>query len=322
MKAPTGTFLAYATAPGDVALDGAGGNSPFTQALAREIRVEGAPVEQVFKQVRVSVLSDTNGQQTPWDTSSLTREFVFKAAKTLTPKDMDETQLWQAVKASQDPVQIMLFMRSYSDGPHIEEARALLATALEEELSQGRAKPKEPVASMPAPKEIADEETALMERARRSGTLADYEAYLEAFPNGVFAELVAIEVASLKQASETAPTSAPPEEVADTQAPDTETVKWEVYFDQPLLNGPPEILGATLLEVTTLSPLFPPIQGLPEAMWKDQPCANCHERTREALCDQGKFYQKLATARHLSKQHPFGGGFKENLKHWADGNCQ
>ena len=55
MKAPTGTFLAYATAPGGVALDGLGGNSPFTQAVVEQIVEPGQPIEQLFEQVRRAV---------------------------------------------------------------------------------------------------------------------------------------------------------------------------------------------------------------------------------------------------------------------------
>ena len=77
MSAPTGSFLAYATAPGDVAVDGTGRNSPYSAALARAIQTPGVPIEQVFKQVRIDVLEMTGGQQTPWESSSLTGDFYF-----------------------------------------------------------------------------------------------------------------------------------------------------------------------------------------------------------------------------------------------------
>ncbi|MDT8857503.1 caspase family protein [Paracoccaceae bacterium Fryx2] len=111
MKAPTGTYLAYSTAPGAVALDGADGNSPFTRALAAEIDSPGAPIEQVFKQTRVAVLAATNGLQTPWDTSSLTASFSFTPAVVLSPEELAARQLWDSVRESRDPVQIMLFLR-------------------------------------------------------------------------------------------------------------------------------------------------------------------------------------------------------------------
>lgn len=79
MEAPNGSFIAYSTAPGAVAVDGAGQNSPFASALVREVIQPGQPIEAVFRNVRRSVLRETEGEQTPWDSSSLTEPFYFKA---------------------------------------------------------------------------------------------------------------------------------------------------------------------------------------------------------------------------------------------------
>nr|MDQ4087884.1 caspase family protein [Pseudomonadota bacterium] len=79
MDAPNGSFIAYSTAPGSVAADGGGTNSPFASALLREIVQPGQPIEAVFRNVRRSVLQETEGQQTPWDSSSLIEPFFFRA---------------------------------------------------------------------------------------------------------------------------------------------------------------------------------------------------------------------------------------------------
>jgi hypothetical protein len=86
MSAPSGTLVAYSTAPGDVAADGTGANSPYSEALARAMRIPGAPVEQVFKQVRIAVRTNTKEAQTPWESSSLTGNFSFLPSGTSTPK--------------------------------------------------------------------------------------------------------------------------------------------------------------------------------------------------------------------------------------------
>jgi formylglycine-generating enzyme required for sulfatase activity len=78
MDAPTGSFIAYSTAPGAVALDGAGSNSPYSQALAAAIETKQLPLELLFRQVRVAVMNQTENKQVPWDSSSLTGEFYFK----------------------------------------------------------------------------------------------------------------------------------------------------------------------------------------------------------------------------------------------------
>ena len=75
-------------------------------------------------------------------------------------------------------------------------------------------------------------------------------------------------------------------------------------------------------EVVDLSPMFPPIEGLPESYWKEQTCSACHQWNRERLCDQGNTYLSLNMQRSLSKQHPFGGALKRTLKSWAAGGCQ
>ena len=79
MEAPTGSLIAYATAPGDVAADGTGANSPYTMALSRMMNTPGLPVERMFREVRNSVRKETNNKQTPWESSSLVGgDFYFK----------------------------------------------------------------------------------------------------------------------------------------------------------------------------------------------------------------------------------------------------
>ena len=77
MEAPNGSFISYSTAPGSVAYDGDGRYSPFADALSKELNTEGQPIEITFRNVRKSVLSSTDGKQTPWDSSSLTDTFLF-----------------------------------------------------------------------------------------------------------------------------------------------------------------------------------------------------------------------------------------------------
>jgi uncharacterized caspase-like protein len=75
-----GTFIAYSTQPGNVALDGSGANSPFTAALGRHVREKGRDLTSVMIEVRKDVLAATGGKQVPWDHSALTGEFYFHEA--------------------------------------------------------------------------------------------------------------------------------------------------------------------------------------------------------------------------------------------------
>lgn len=345
MKAPTGTFLAYATAPGNVALDGQNGNSPFTAALAEEMLVQGAPIEQVFKQVRVRVLEETNGMQTPWDTSSLTQQFYFVEPEVIDPEVEAARQLWAAAKASGDMIQVMLYLRLHPDSPFEGEARELLAKMVDDlgggdgaaadvggdsDAVKVAAAPAatptpEPAAATRAP--AADEQT-LIGKAQGSGELADYEAYLAAYPAGVFSELAKIEVDAIRKKQTEDPEGgrepAQPEP-APTPA-ETQTASLapagEISFLAPITAPGSEIHGKSIEQLAQGSPLFPPIEGLPEDYWKGQDCSNCHQWTKDALCTQARTYLSANASRSLGKEHPYGGGFKQVLKAWAAGDCQ
>jgi len=77
-KGSLGTLIAYATPPGNVASDGSGANSPFTTGLLRHLEEPGLEIRQVLTKVRMGVVSETGGQQIPWDNSSLTDNFYLK----------------------------------------------------------------------------------------------------------------------------------------------------------------------------------------------------------------------------------------------------
>jgi hypothetical protein len=77
MNAPTGTLIAYATAPGKVASDGSGFNGLYTEALLNQIRQPDLKIEETFKNVRAEVLRKSDGSQTPWESSSLVGDFYF-----------------------------------------------------------------------------------------------------------------------------------------------------------------------------------------------------------------------------------------------------
>jgi len=64
-------LIGFATAPGDVAADGDGRNSPFTEALLKHMPEQGVEIEQVMKRVKAEVYNKTNGRQRPWHNSDL-----------------------------------------------------------------------------------------------------------------------------------------------------------------------------------------------------------------------------------------------------------
>jgi TPR repeat protein len=75
-----GSLIVYSTQPNNVALDGAGRNSPFTAALLKHVITPGIEVRQMLSRVRGDVLAATERRQTPWDSSSLTGDIYLAGA--------------------------------------------------------------------------------------------------------------------------------------------------------------------------------------------------------------------------------------------------
>ena len=77
-EAPQGSIVAYSTSPGKPAQDGDGSNSPFTKNLIRVMQRKGMKIEDAFKEVRQSVIRDSNGEQVPQEVSQLIGDFYFR----------------------------------------------------------------------------------------------------------------------------------------------------------------------------------------------------------------------------------------------------
>lgn len=77
MNAPVGSIIAYATAPGHTASDGIGENGLYTSALLNYIKNPNLRIEDVFKRVRVEVREASNGEQIPWESTSLEGDFYL-----------------------------------------------------------------------------------------------------------------------------------------------------------------------------------------------------------------------------------------------------
>ncbi|NDR58894.1 caspase family protein [Aliiruegeria sabulilitoris] len=322
MKAPTGTFMAYSTAPGSVAMDGVGSNSPFTSALVNEMDTPGLPVEQAFKRVRSKVIEATDNRQTPWDTSSLTIDFQFTPAEQQQPEQLAADEFFESIKASGDPVQIVLFLRTYPESEHFDAARELLTKALDGEQEPEAENTAAVAPEYTPPSDSEAREREMIEAAQSSGRVEDYRAYLDAFPTGVFAELATMEMAALAAKAPETPADAQTAAQAPAPADTLPAMPQDVTLEALLAHGDPVLDGNSIAMLVDSSPLFPPIPGLPDAVWKNRPCATCHEWTAEALCDQAKTYLADAGTRALSKQHPYGGGFKDVLRNWAGGGCR
>jgi formylglycine-generating enzyme required for sulfatase activity len=85
VQAVTGLLIAYSTAPGTVAQDGDGRNSPYTMALTKAMLEEHEPLMELFQDVGAAVMKATEQKQVPWQESSLTGRFYFTAPENAAP---------------------------------------------------------------------------------------------------------------------------------------------------------------------------------------------------------------------------------------------
>ena len=138
-----GTFVAYATAPGTVALDGTGTNSPFTSALLKFIETPGLELRRLLSQIRGEVREQTQGKQIPWENSALEGDFFFRpppaagaaAAAPPTPSPPPasapppdrEIVFWNSISASRDPADFRAYLAQFPQGIFAELARNRLA---------------------------------------------------------------------------------------------------------------------------------------------------------------------------------------------------
>ena len=138
LDAPPGTFLAYATAPGNVAEDGdaKSGNGLYTQFLLMELKKPVARIEDVFKRVRLQVRQKSQGRQIPWESTSLEDDFYFNTGTVAAAAKPDaqmkaqafdqEKADWDKISQSKSADDLYAFLQKYPSGSISELAQAQL----------------------------------------------------------------------------------------------------------------------------------------------------------------------------------------------------
>jgi uncharacterized caspase-like protein len=80
VESGVGTLISFSTQPGNVALDGAGRNSPFAGALVKQLSNSNDDLSAILIAVRNDVMIETQRKQVPWEHSALTGRFYFNLA--------------------------------------------------------------------------------------------------------------------------------------------------------------------------------------------------------------------------------------------------
>lgn len=214
VRGPVGTLVAFSTAPGTVAQDGVGRNSPFTAALLKHIETPGLEVRSMLGRVRQSVREATGGAQVPWENSSLEGEFYFNPGQRSAP------------------------------------VASLPAAA-------------PPPASPGAAGSDAATERLFWESIRDSRSVAEFEAYLGRYPNGVFSELARTRIAALGEPRAPVPAaSAPRAALAPRQPVPTPAPPVAVSPAAPI-PGPAASAPRGALAPTQAAPIPAPPIGVP-----------------------------------------------------------
>lgn len=188
MDAPPGTFLAYATAPGNVADDGSvGSNGLYTGFLLRELTRPASKIEDVFKRVRLQVRQTSKGKQVPWESTSLEEDFYFNDGVKYTFKAEDLDQLGQQARTrAQEVLQLAELARLKAQQ---ELERASVAAKASGTLSK---KQEEELAFQ---REKAD-----WDRIATSHNPDDFYEYLLRYPSGSISELASATLERLAHA--------------------------------------------------------------------------------------------------------------------------
>jgi hypothetical protein len=149
MKSGEGTLIAFATGPGQTALDGQEGtNSPFTRALLANIATPGVEIQQAMTKVRAQVNEETNKGQLPWGHTNLIGTVYLNpaaapaaaaagpvssapapaAVATASGGSDVELEFWRSIKESNKPEELNAYLTNYPNGQFKSLALARIAS--------------------------------------------------------------------------------------------------------------------------------------------------------------------------------------------------
>jgi Caspase domain/Putative peptidoglycan binding domain len=146
MKSGEGTLIAFATGPGQTALDGeVGTNSPFTRALLAHITQPGVEIQQAMTEVRAQVNEETSKGQLPWGHTNLIGSVYLNPAAppppaasvataaapaaVVSPSGSNDVELefWRSIKDSNKPEELNAYLSAYPNGQFKSLALARIA---------------------------------------------------------------------------------------------------------------------------------------------------------------------------------------------------
>lgn len=202
-----GTLVSFSTQPGNVALDGSGLNSPYTEALVKHLGTPGEDIAQSMVGVRRDVLKSTGGKQVPWEHSSLTGKVILKENPDIAvvakpapqplvgtrPKPDNNTNavelaFWDSIKNADEPELLETYLKQYPNGAFSSLASARLKLVLRKQ--KEALAPKKPDGAV---------ELAYWDTVKNSGRIEFYQSYLNRYPNGSYSEVAKLKIELLNE---------------------------------------------------------------------------------------------------------------------------
>lgn len=172
VEPPAQTLIAYAAKGGTTADDGDGDHSPYADALLRHMETPGLEINFLFRIVHDEVVEETGGRQEPFVYGSLGAGEIFlkpgdeRGAPDTTPPapaagdPLAEADYLAAITENTEAA-YRDFLRKHPASPRAGQVNALLGTMVE---------------------------TDLWQTVSGEDSIAAYQRYIAAFPEGVYAD--------------------------------------------------------------------------------------------------------------------------------------
>lgn len=144
MDAPSGSLVAFSTAPGTEASDGSGRNGLYSKYLLSNIRIPGLTIEQIFKRTRDGVERESGGRQSPREESSLKGDdfFIFplegvsRAAPVI--GNAADIAYWETIKQSSFVNDFKSYLKDFPQGTFVSLAQNRIAEFTSSREATGR----------------------------------------------------------------------------------------------------------------------------------------------------------------------------------------
>jgi len=150
VEAPKSTLISFSAKEGTTAADGIGRNSPYASALLHTLNQPGLEIGLLFRRVRDRVMKETNNQQEPFVSASLSSKpiYLVPPPKTAVPLPQPKPNLaaavWDVTKDTDSAKVLRAFIARYKGTVYADLAGARLKEVMDNAAKAKASKPAPP----------------------------------------------------------------------------------------------------------------------------------------------------------------------------------